>query len=293
MRSRLILITLLFVALPHTANAVTPVRVLDTSEADEWFGSMQGDWFAWTANTSQRPKDIRGYVREAGSDPRRIQINGDVFVGDVILDGPRAGQVVVTAGDQNAGDIRFYDLATHDVTNAPQGVNTAKRETAGTVSGDYLAFSRRYSDSRTDVLLYRFSTQTLTTIASGWFFVTQVNGDYVTYMRCVPRTCDVWRYTISTDRTVKMPVAPDGRANYFPAVSTSGDVYYVQGDNDECGKNTRILRWRQGNVTRALALPDGTELLTLRVGTRGTDDVLTFTEVACGPDEWGIYRIAI
>jgi hypothetical protein len=53
MRTRLVLlITAILVALPAAANAVTPVRVLDTPDADEQSSAMQGDFFGWTSNSA-------------------------------------------------------------------------------------------------------------------------------------------------------------------------------------------------------------------------------------------------
>jgi len=294
MRTKLaLLLTAILVALPSAATAVTPVRVLDSRGASELSGTLHGDRFGWTANSAQRPKTFRGYVSEAGGLAHKIKIAGDLFVGDVILDGPRAGQVVVTANDLRGGDIRFADLLTQEEVAAPDGINTRRRETGGTVSGDYLAFTRYYGNTRRDVLLYQFSTDTLTTIAEGWFFVTQVNGDYVSYTRCTNRTCDVWRYRISTGTTNRMPRAARGRANYYPAVGADGTVYYVQGDYDDCGRNTKILRWNAGDVSQALKVQDGTELGTLNVGNDGLEDVLLFGEINCRNGDWGIYRIPL
>lgn len=283
-------VAVLIVALP--ANAVTVQKVVDTRSVDEVGLSLATGWTVWSQNSPTHPKAWTGWVMPDGSAATKIRFNGDVAVGNVITDGPRANSVVFwTEGGK--GDVRFYDLGTKTVTKAPAGVNTTKPEYEPFVSGDNLVFSRVANSSTQNVILYSFSTKKFTTIATGWHAPTGISGDYVVYQACTQKTCNVWRYQISTRRTVKMPAAPTGRANYWAGVGSDGAVYYVQGSNAKCGKNTKILRYANGHVTTIWTAPDGTELGALQVDDVNGAPILALGELDCAKQDWGAYKIAL
>lgn len=275
------------------AMAVTPIELID-SKADEHYPSITDGWLAWSANTTTHPKNWAGYVRPDGGAVRKIPLRENIWIGSIADVGPRAGQLSFTADATGNGNIGFYDLASGKVLKAPSGVNTAKRETTSSVQGDYLVFSRYISDSRVDVLLYRFSTGKVSIVASGWYFATQVNGEFLTYQSCRTDTCNVWRYSIKGGNALKMPAAPTGRANYFPAVQPDGVTFWVQGSNTSCGKNTKILRRaNNGNITTVWSVPDGTEISDLEARTVGASPVLVLTEIDCASDDTGIYELPL
>ena len=276
-----------------TAVATTPVKLKDT-RADESYPTIADGWLAWSANTTTHPKDWKGYAQPDGGAVRKIPVQGHVWIGSIADVGPRAGQVSFTADATGNGDIGLYDLASKAVLKAPRGVNTAKRETTSSMQGDYLAFSRYISDSRVDVLLYAFSTGKVSTVASGWYFATQVNGEFLTYQSCRTDTCNAWRYSITKGKALKLPAAPTGRANYFPAVQSDGVTFWVQGSNTSCGKNTKILRRaNNGNITTIWAVPDGTEISSLEARTVGASPVLVLTEIDCASNDTGIYELPL
>ena len=84
-------------AVANVALAATPTKIKDDYRVDELGTSIMDGWAAWHANTSQRPRTFSGYVQPDGGEPRRIPQRGDVSIGNLIEDGPRAGEVVFTA----------------------------------------------------------------------------------------------------------------------------------------------------------------------------------------------------
>jgi hypothetical protein len=292
-RRRAIVVAVLTVALTAaSAWAATPVKVIDAGNVIERDPSAADGWLGWTANTVASPNRYGGYVRPTGGAVTKIRHKGDVVLEEIVVGGPHEGEVLFWTNDTGDGDLKFYDLDTGAITNAPAGVNTAKRESTASASGDYLAFGRHTSRSTYDIFLYRFSTGRLKKIVPGWFFVTQLNGNYLAYMRCVTRTCDAWRYSIAKDRSIKMPEAPEGRANYYPAVLADGSMFWVQGNNDLCGKNTKIVRRSStGNITTIWNAPDGTEIADLEAKIVGGSPVLMIAERNCATEDLGVYRI--
>lgn len=275
------------------AMAATPIKIIDT-KALEHRPSVADGWEAWSANTLAHPNTLHGYVRPTGGAVERIPIDGHTGIGNIITDGPHAGQVVVRTDATGNGDIRFYDLTTGDVSKPPAGVNTSKQEWDPSVAGDYLAFTRGL---RTRTLwLYRFSTDTFVKITNDGPLRPRVNGDYVAYMACSTTACKaVYRYRISTGKTIRMPAPGAGRANYDPAVAADGTMFWVEGDVDRCGRNTKIKRWNGAAVSNVWLAGDGVEVGFMQVDTLGGMPTLAFTRMICPfkNDAWGAYRIDV
>jgi len=277
-----------------TASAA-PIKIVDNSSINEWGGSQIDGWTTWSANTVAHPRTLRVYTRADGAQAHVIPIAGETFAGDIVQNGTRAGQVVLEVPGQHNGDIRFYDPIADVMRKTPAGVNTARQEASPRADGDYLAFMR-IGNTSADLVLYRLSTARGKVIAHG-IRPAQVNGDYLAAYRCTAKTCTTWRYRISTGNQVAMPAAPTGRANYWPAVTADGTMYWVQGSNGACGKNTKILRLRGGSVTTVMSLPDGTEIADLEARTVGGVDQLVYTRLSCTLSgtikNTGIYKIAV
>lgn len=275
------------------AAAATPIKIIDT-KAVEVRPSVADGWDVWTANTLAHPNALHGYVRPTGGAIEQIPIGGHTRTGNIITDGPHAGQVVVRTDATGNGDIRFYDLTTGDVSKPPAGVNTSKQEWDPSVSGDYLAFTRGF---RTRTLwLYQFSSDTFVKITNDGPLRPRVNGDYVAYMGCTSTACkSVYRYRISTGKSIKIPAPASGRANYDPAVAADGTMFWVEGDVDQCGRNTKIKRWSAGAVSNVWLAGDGVEVGFMQVNTLGGMPTLAFARAICPykNDVWGVYRIEI
>jgi hypothetical protein len=276
------------------ASPSTPYKVVDTA-ADETTPAIAPGWLAWSRDNG---KKYVALVRPAGGTARRIPSPYDAFPGDVILRGPHANQVVFWEfAHRGNGRIRFFDIASGKVRAAPAGVNTTKSEELASVSGDYMVFARgpvgAVNDTR--VILYRFSTHRLRTIASSTdpvFTADDVTGDWVVYTRCETTTCNVIRYRISTRHRVVMPPAPKGRANYFGTVLANGTVYYAQGSFNRCGGAVALQRRRDGHVTTIATLASGADASSLDVARLGSGPVVVFQRIVCATGKGGIYRVA-
>jgi hypothetical protein len=278
------------------AQAASPVKIIDTKGADETPGAIADGWVAWSANTAANQNLYHGYVKPDGGAVRKIPVKAGVNVGSIATDGPRAGELSFELLNKTGSDIKFYDLSTKAIRNPPAGVNTSKREWNPSASGDYLLFGRGPTKTyaSTTVLLYRFSKARFITVASSAksvFTADQVNGDYVAYTKCTATACDVYRYRISNQKTVRVPRAPTGRANYWSAVLPDGTTYWVQGNFNKCGKNTKILRWKSGTPTTVVSVPDGIELVGLEAQVVGASPVVIFGEYACKSGDYGLYKV--
>ena len=292
MRKTLLLaVVALFVAGP--ASAVTPVKIADTRAAE--FGpSVSDDWQVWTANTLAHPRVFRAYVRATGGSTTTMPTKGyDVRAGNIIGDGPHAGQVVVQlTPDIGAAFIRFYDLTTGLLSDAPAAVNGRGAEFSPSVSGDYLAYIQ--GAKAQNLVLYRFSTDSLVKLASG-AFSPQINGDYLAYSTCTGTTSasckNVYRYRISTTNTVKMPAPTTGRANYYAAVDADGVMYWVEGSATRCGKNVKIRTWGGGGVSTVWTAPDGAEVASLEADVLTGTTALAYSKYVCRAQQWGAYML--
>jgi hypothetical protein len=280
--------------LSGTGSAATPFKIVDTA-ADETTPAIAPGWLAWSHDNGKRYVAL---VRPTGGTARRIPSPYDAFPGSVILGGPHANQVVFWEFAQRGnGRIRFYDIATRDVHSAPKGVNTAKSEELASVSGDYMLFARGPvgAGNDTQVILYRFSTHRFRTIASSTdpvLTADDLTGDFAVYTRCGTTTCNVIRYRISTGHRVRMPPAPNGRANYFGAVLGNGTVYFAQGSFTRCGGTVRLERRRNGHVATIATLANGADASSLDVAKLGDRPVVAFQRIVCATRKGGIYRVA-
>jgi hypothetical protein len=284
-------------ALSGTAIAATPVKIIDT-KANELDPSVSDGLVVWTANTLAHQNSYRAYMRVPGGATTKIPVAGQTQTGNIVVDGIHAGHIVVMTDAGAGGDwnIRIYDPESGHVTNLPASVNTAKDETGATVSGDYLAFNRNVNGNL-NLLLYRFSTDHLSTIVKGWAYGPEVAGDYIAYNVCTGSTAAsckaVYRYQISTSAFKKMPAAPSGRANYWGAVTSDGTMYYVQGSADRCGRHVHILRWQSGVTATIWSAPRGIETWNLNVNPVGAKTVVAFTRFNCTSLNYGAYRLSL
>lgn len=264
------------------AEAATPVKVVD-SPAWEFGSAAGGDWLAWSRGQTLGG-DYDLYVKQAGQPADVVEPGQYQDVGNIDLGNTTYGDVLIYSVGRRGNDaeIRLYDLATGDVSNPPDGVNTAKDEDNPSISGDHLLFGRGPAEGLFSkrVYLYDIGTTDLTPIAEapsgGSITANSVRGDYATYTRCpASARCDVFRYQISTGTKVKMP--NPGRATYWSSVLDDGTVYFVQGSPAFCGVKTKIMRYVDGTVTKLYRFPDGIEIADLDA----VDPVVYFTRINC------------
>ena len=272
------------------------------SPANEFSSAAGGAFLAWSSNGIPGKLDNDLYVKEKGVGTRIKDAGKYQDVGNIEIGGPH-GDILVYAlypprgGD---GDIKFYDLAGGTQSNPPAGINTTKDDESPAISGEYLLFGRGPANkggyTSKQVLLYNFTTHTFTTVATAPLgnsvTANGLRGDFATYDQC-PSTgmCNVFRYQISTDATIKMP--NPGRATYWSSVLADGTVYFVQGAPTACGVNTRVMRWHDGTLTRLVQLPNGYEIADLDAVETPGGPMVFFTRINC-PKGFvgGIWKIA-
>jgi hypothetical protein len=287
--ARLAGLTAAIVLVSTAVQAATPVKVMD-SAADEFSSAAGGAYLAWSSNGSPGKLDYDLYVKEKGVGTRIRDAGHAQDVGNIEIGGPH-GDILVYAlypprgGD---GDIKFYDLADGTQSNPPAGINTAKDDESPAISGEHLLFGRGPANkggfTSKQVILYDFTAHTFTTIATAPLgnsvTANGLRGDFATYDQCPSSgKCNVFRYQISTHTKIKMP--NPGRATYWSSVLEDGTVYFVQGAPTSCGLKTRIMRWRNGTLTRLVQLPNGYEIADLDAFASPTGPVVFFTRINC------------
>lgn len=288
------LVALVLIATSMTgATAATPIKIIDRKANAEYRPSVADGWEAWSGFAIAHPKRHHGYVRPTGGSIKRIPVPGNVSTGNIITDGPYAGQLVLRTDASGNDNIKFYDLAAGTVSSAPKAVNTSKDEFSPTVSGDYMAFVR--GSNAGNLFLYQFSTDTTTKIRSG-VYAAALDGDYLAFSRfCTRTTCSVARYQLSTGKTVKMPTPARGRSLYHAAVAADGTMFWVEGSYAHCGRHTKIRMKSGSTVSTLWAAPAGDEVDFMLVGTLGGNPTLAYSLARCpySSNRWGAYRIDV
>lgn len=281
--------------LATTVQAGTPVKVVDTA-AYEFGSAAGGDWVAWSRGPgSGGDHDLS--VKQTGQPADVIEAGRSQQVGNIELGGPH-GDILVFDIGPGAGDrdIRFYDLGSGNVTGPPAGINSDRDDELPSISGNYLLFSRGPAQAffAKQVYLYDFTTTDLTLIASaptgGTATSDSIRGNFASYTLC-PSTgkCNVFRYRISTGGRTRMP-NPD-RATYWSSVLADGTVYFVQGSPTRCGRQTKIMRFRNGAVTNLHLFTNGIEIADLDAVDDGIEPTVYFTRIRCNGLP-GIWKIA-
>lgn len=279
-------------------QAGTPVKVVDTP-AWEFGSATGGGWTAWSSGPSLSG-DYDLHVRQIGEAPDVIGAGRFQQVGNIETGHPTYGNVLVFSVEPRGADsnLRFYDLDTGDISNPPTGINTTKDDDYPSIAGEHLLFGRGPVDRSfsTRVILYNFATTDSIVVAmaptGGTVTPNSVHGDFATYTRC-PKSgrCNVFRYTISTAATVKMP--NPSRANYWSSVLDDGTVYFVQGSPTHCGVHTKIKRFQLGAATTLYAFSQGFEVADLdAVEETPGAPIVQFTRINCPNNHRsGIWKI--
>ena len=283
-----------------TARAAVPSKYVDT-KADEYTVATAEGFRAFGV-AAHGTNHYRIRVREAGVGAYWVGTSSSVsWLGGIGL-GTAEGDVMAYQDSPTQKtthwDVRLWDLARQANLALPSGINTTKDEEGPAISGDYLLFGRAPQGTPFSqrILLYRFSTEETVTVAEapdrGNVTSNAVTGDWAVYTACKATwVCNVFRYQISTDDTVKVP-NPD-RATYWPTVTSDGTVYYVLGSPRYCGYHTKIMRWNGGAATTALyAFPNGIEIGPTSAVDESTGPVVYFSRVDCGTNpKHGIWQI--
>lgn len=272
------------------------------SPRNEFSVAVNAGVHAWSVDSAAHPYVYRIWVKPTGGPAYPVSaLTSSARVGNIDLANPTFGDVLSFSSGVNLGrrqqDIKLWDLADREPLAVPAGINTPDADEARpSISGDYLLFERIRPSGADRLLLYRLSTQTLTSIAATTpqqpaDFDSHVSGDYVVYHVCSElEVCNVFRRRISTATTVEAP--NPGRANYSPTVTADGTVYYVQGSSRFCGHHSKIMRWTGGgSATLLAALPETIEAGVRDAYDNGGTTTVYFTRLRCRGYHYGIYQL--
>ncbi len=256
-----------------------------------------GDGFlVWSQNSAGQPNHFDLYARRNGGSAFRVNPpRSQGYAG-----GLRGSVLVYQLIKGRLSDIRFYDLHSRRAWSPPSGVNTNHYEFAPSVSGDWLLFTRQLAERwpvyRT--LLFNLSTHRTIRLAEVrgphvYAAAGQVNGDFATWQECSDHMkCEVFRYRISTGRTLKVP--NPGAFQYAPSVGGDGTVYFAR-SGSACGADVRILRYDGAGSPRLVrALPRGIDVGDTYVVRNGYGrEHLLYDHTSCDPFTADIYSIAL
>jgi hypothetical protein len=283
-----------------TAASATVSRYIDTPR-NEFGIALDTGYHAWAVDSAAHPYANTIWVKPDGGRAYRVSSRkSGAYVGNIDVANPTYGDVLVFYSGAQYGrgqyNLKLWDLANREALTLPAGINTPTAdESQPSIGGGYLAFQRTRPSGATRLLLYRFSTATFTTVATGsetgGSFSDQIHGNYLVYHRCLGSgVCNVFRRQISTGATVEAP--NPGHANYYPTVTSGGTVYYVQGSARSCGLHTKLLRWTgSGSPTLLVALPRNVEAGPMDAYDAGASTTLYFTRIRCNGFHYGIYQL--
>jgi hypothetical protein len=272
--------------------AVDPTPVL-TGPNDAVDGVADAGYLAWAGNSRSHPGHFDVFVKPTGQPRQRANDPRTTGVPNSIELGGGFGNVLTFSEAKRSLDLKFYDLDTGTVSNPPGGLNTSKDERNGTLSGDYVLFQRDPPQAplRGRVVLYDHVTDTSTVLAEaparGLIQAGRVNGDYATYDVC-SRTCNVFRYQISTTTTTKIPNPGKGQAYGTPA--DDGSVYFVRvGDMGRCGSKQSIIRYAtDGSEVVVSTFDGGRDVFEPYVYTNAGTPNVYFTRVNCRTNDFDV-----
>jgi len=239
------------------------------------------------------------FAEIVGHSPYKVNAPGTYGYGGGI-DGSRLAYQQVNRARTDS-NIEFFNLATHNRSSPPGGVNTKLWEWQPSISGKWLLFGRidfRTGTSPSQIVLFNLDTKRRTVLdhaaqRCGCIAPGQVNGHFVTWTKYSGRW-QVYEYDISTGKT-RVLGQPRGTDQYDAAVSASGTVYFARAGT-KCGANVRLMaKPLTGPAYPLLRLPHGVDLADFHMFAY-IDDVsathLLYSRTACTRSGQGdVYRL--
>jgi hypothetical protein len=265
-------------------------EVVRGTPADEFLPHADGDagFLAWSQNSAAHPKHYDAFVSQSGGPEVRVNEDGTLgFAGGI------DGNVMVYQQVRgNSSGLRLFDLTTQ-TRSTPAGVNTGQWEWQPTISGEWLLFGRQ-TRTRSAIILHNLTTgeDRVLVDMKGFARPGQVNGDYVSYDRCGAKLCNVFRYRISTGRTIAAPNR-QRRVQYAPSVSADGTLYFGSSP-PACGRDVQIRKFAPGDIRATILteLPPGRDLETTYADDRadGSTDLL-HDRGKCGAGNQNLFKL--
>ena len=282
---------------PEMAMASTgelaQTQITDTPDLNEYSPAATDTWFTWNRNATARPRITTTLAGQFGSSAFKINAAGTLS-GSSGIDGTTVVYTQWKPGGHT--NLYLFDVLTRTRAGLPATVNTPRSDEYGpSISGNWIEFRRRSRHYYRE-FIFNTSTQELRKLdeaqrGSGWIESGQINGDYVTWMRCGRITCRVRLYSITAGTTSVLSVAP-GRYQFGAAVTADGTLYYGEGNLGPCGRSVKLIK-----------LPLGGSPTTLESFSRGIDFESTFAyantggtdvyyaKLRCAPDTLDIFRV--
>jgi hypothetical protein len=212
---------------------------------------------SWERNTRNAPRAFHVYARIAGENVK-VNAPGTQGANGGIDDGKLIYQQYV----DEQSDIRIFDLATR-TRGIPPNINTPQWEYWPSIEGSRVLFGRLRPNGARRIIIFNTLTNLgetveMTKAKSRFLGPGQINGDYATWYKCTPETCDVFGYQVSTGTKFKVP--NPGRFQRASSVGSDGTVYFAR-SGEACGSSVRLMAYRpDGTVERLTQLPDGRDI---------------------------------
>ena len=136
----------------------TPIPV-KTTPRNEVSPSASGDWLVWSRSRERGTSPFDLFAQH-GTDPAFKINRKDTQAYGGGIDGTRLLYQLIRGQYATESDLRLYDLQTRRLTPLPAGVNTKNWECCGTISGDWILFSRgrAYGTAKQQVILRNLVT---------------------------------------------------------------------------------------------------------------------------------------
>lgn len=267
-------------------------QITSTPKVYEYNPAANDAYIAWERTKPGHRKHYDLYARPFVGPAFKVNADGTNGGGGGI-DGTTLVYSQWKAG--RPGNLHLMDLVTRVRTKLPAVVNTRGNEYWPSISGDWIQFQRKTRRFRSEYI-YNTSTHELRQLeevpANGYMESGQVNGNYVTWMKCGRVTCKVRLYDIAAQTRTVLPVASH-RYQFGPAVTADGTLYY--GEESllaRCGRGVRLMKRPLGGPAATLvSFNRGTDFYQTYAytNTGGTD--VYYAKLHCATGATDIYRV--
>jgi hypothetical protein len=279
-----------------SASAVAPVKVLGTPK-NEFYVAKAAGWLAYSQTPTTDVARATLFAKPDVGSAFRINKRG-TFAGHPSIDLGNAtlGNVLVFSQSNTArgqDDIKLFDLDARTVSSPPTEINTTKSERAPFISGDFLMFGRGPVDAFLKKLILFDLTDGTSTVLDEAYYIYPggIAGDWLSWERC-ERTCQIYRYQISTGVRSKVAKPSADAIPYSPQVDADGTVFYLN-SGPHCGQNVRFYRDTIGDpLVMRYRFPDRIDGWLGDVEPTVGGPEVYFSRQACRTVNGDIYRIA-
>lgn len=278
------------------ANLTTTAIKAQPNPIHEITPAASSAYFAWAQNSAVHPNLFNEYAQPIGGGTvTRVNPLNTTAYGGGISNTRLAFQQV---SGKNS-DIKFYNLALHQHSNPPPGVNSTDWEWLPSITDQWILFGR-YRGGNSLGLLFNLTTHSFRILASvpfnskGTSFVEpdQVNGDYAVYtVFYANQPSRVFRYQISTH--LQTQPAVNTKWHTAAAVSTTGNVYFDE-SGAKCGSGATLVEWNGANLSVPTVLNSfttGYDFADPFVVANGGSDDIYYTRLRCSTTGEDIYRV--